>query len=318
MALVSPSGFDDTVDESAYQAMNADAGIGYSFGTSLSSMRPTAGGTGDRAVSVAAGPATAKGHRIVNDGPITKNHDPVASGSRWDMGVIRRNYSDNEVTFEIIKGSSTRALPSRSEGYPVDDQPVYLARFQAGSTNAEDVVDLRVWSNLGGAVAIDTLALSYLTALGAHVTIDGVQWRRVVVGGVEQWVNDATPARYWSAKVGTPERSWGPDAWGNMHGVAVQDAPAGDYMLSAYAVVRRQGSTTGASAVVKRIQVNGVTRAEEVQDDISGNVWVDRSHRIPYRHAGGAMNVVYQIHAGQIAMTTKLVRVTAEYLGPTS
>lgn len=187
MALTPIAGFDGSSTEEVFRRLMAHSGTLWNFGPSESSMRPTAAGAGDRAVTVAEGVCYDRGNIVENVGSIVKNHDPVASGTRWDLGVVRRNYSSNAVSLEIIKGSSTKAIPVFQTAYPVCDQPVYLARLQAGSTAAQ-VVDLRVHQYAGGMMAWDQLALDYHRVLGARVTIDGVTWSYEIRGGSAQWI----------------------------------------------------------------------------------------------------------------------------------
>lgn len=113
------------------------------------------------------------------DAPHTFSLDPVASGSRWDMIVAHRSWDDGESTLEVINGSSARQLPPRDIGYPTDDQPIALCMVAAGQSVVQ-VVDLRCVVGVGGMVAFDDLARSYLSDIGTTIRIASSVWSRAL------------------------------------------------------------------------------------------------------------------------------------------
>jgi hypothetical protein len=77
-----------------------------------------------------------------------------------------------------ITGTTTKQIPPRSNTAGVtDDQPLALVQWTAGQTQPTAIVDLRCWAGNGGMVAKDELAYTYLTRVGAQVTINGSEWK---------------------------------------------------------------------------------------------------------------------------------------------
>src|SRR5699024_6369929 len=115
--------------------------------------------------------------------------DPVLSGHRWDEIVLRRDWSTETTSLAVIQGGSTRALPTRNKQPGIlDDQPIALARVQAGEQYVTDVVDLRCWAGDGGLTAVDTLALAYLDIPGTRVTIGDQTYTNIVrPNGTTEW-----------------------------------------------------------------------------------------------------------------------------------
>ncbi|WP_336642786.1 hypothetical protein [Microbacterium sp. MMO-113] len=183
-------GYAGTITDSNWRRM-ATAAVGSLYGVDdFTSFRVTAG-PGDRALAVADGGAFGLGVRDEMDTPIVLNGDPVASGSRWDLVVLRRDWNAKETTPLIIAGSPTKALPDRYTGWGTqNDQPLALVRFAAGQSTAQEIVDLRCIPADAGVVAFDPLTLSYLDRVGTQVRIGDTLWTRTVnATGSPLWVS---------------------------------------------------------------------------------------------------------------------------------
>jgi len=145
-------GFDGSVDEAGFVGMARYFGPRYSVGSS-GSLRVTAGGSGDRAVTIAAGSGYVYGVTATQSGSSVKNLASVSSGSRYDLVVLRVNWETNTASIEVITGSSSSAtLPSRtiwSSGNQIEDMPLALVKVTAGQSAAAVYADLRLWA--GGA-----------------------------------------------------------------------------------------------------------------------------------------------------------------------
>lgn len=140
-------------------------------------------GTADRSVVVGTGTGFGCGIRDVNTEPVTVTLGAVSSGTRWDLICAKRNWSTNATTFTVIPGTNVQELPARTTTPgEEDDQPLYLAKVEAGKSQVSELIDLRVWGGDGGAIARHILALQYLSQLGTAVFIDGVVWRRTLNG----------------------------------------------------------------------------------------------------------------------------------------
>ena len=188
MAITS-IGYDGSVDEASWAKL-AVHGAGRHYGVvGPSDWRPTIH-TVDRTVRILAG--TGYGHGVLDIADTTYDVqcDPVASGSRWDLIVARRNWGTNTTSFIKINGSATKQLPSRSTNPGgVDDQPIALVRVTAGQQYIQEVEDLRVWQSQGGAVANSDFVLQYLGSPGADIQVGDKRFTLMV--------SPSTGAPYW-------------------------------------------------------------------------------------------------------------------------
>lgn len=184
-------GYERAISYAELGTMLAHAGAQYSvFGVDALS---AAAGVATREVVLQ--PGRAYGQGILDDcaDPISLVGSAVSSGNRWDLIALRRNWVSGETVPVLIPGTSAKALPAR-ETSPgdEDDQPLWLARFAAGQTAVQELVDLRVWHGDGGAAAKDLLVRDYLTRIGTRVWIQGITW---VLGfnssGTPTWVPDS-------------------------------------------------------------------------------------------------------------------------------
>lgn len=144
--------------------------------------------TGDRMLLVGAG--TAWGHNIMDTlgVSVSVQLDAVASGSRWDMVVLRRDVTAR-TTVEVVKGTASLVLPSlttSSASHP--DQPLALVRVMAGQTTVQEIIDLRCWAGPGGVVIADAMALSYLDTPGTTVHHGRDTWVRTVGQTGASWI----------------------------------------------------------------------------------------------------------------------------------
>lgn len=195
VAIVSV-GYDGTVDETQWANLIGKAGSS-EYGVDLAGdfgVTPVAGQ--DRTVRVAPGKAWGHGVLDVMDVEQTLQFALPASGNRYDMIVLRRDWQPpgGATSLAIVEGSaSSVTLPARNTGSLgiLDDQPIALVRVSAGSTSVSVTADLRVWARNGGATAKHTHALQYLGALGALVEIDGILWQRRVGSTGAEWVRAA-------------------------------------------------------------------------------------------------------------------------------
>jgi hypothetical protein len=178
MAITS-FGYDGSVSEVAWATMVSGVGSSEYGVLGSNDFKVTAVAGSDRTVSIAAGSAWGKGVYDTSDANITVQLDTVASGSRWDLISIRRNWSGAAGTTSVLKinGGASRLIPARNTTPGVlDDQPIALVQITAGQTQPTAIVDLRAWGGNGGMAAMDPLALTYLQRIGAQVMINGDEW----------------------------------------------------------------------------------------------------------------------------------------------
>lgn len=201
MAIISV-GYAGTITDADWRRM-AVSTVGAMYGVDdYASWRPTVG-VGDRAVRIATGGGFGLGVRDVNDADVTLSLASVASGSRWDLIVARRNWTTSTTTFVVIQGTATKALPSRNTGYGnLNDQPVALVRVAAGQAAVQEILDLRCIPGDGGLIAFDDLARSYLDRVGTVVRIGDVVWTRTINSlGSPVWVSSTSAAERFEGRL---------------------------------------------------------------------------------------------------------------------
>lgn len=151
-------------------------------------------GSGDRALSVQAGKAAGQGILDTSDAAVVLTGAPVASGDRWDLVALRRDWTAKTSTPVIVQGTSAQAIPTArlSEPGVQDDQPLALVRFSAGQAAAQDIIDLRVWHGDGGCFAKSRMVRDFLTRVGTRIYItDRTYVLTVNNTGTPTWVTDS-------------------------------------------------------------------------------------------------------------------------------
>ncbi|WP_455833752.1 hypothetical protein [Pseudarthrobacter siccitolerans] len=125
----------------------------------------------------------AHGHGVTDEAEIDQvvNCPSLATGFRWDLIVIRRNWQPElggPSTLEVIEAGTEAQIPTdRKVGPGVeDDQPIALVKWQGGVSAPVEFRDLRVWSNNAGMFAVDPMVRQYLATIGTEVNISGEVW----------------------------------------------------------------------------------------------------------------------------------------------
>ncbi|HSU47268.1 MAG TPA: hypothetical protein VLJ40_10175 [Arthrobacter sp.] len=190
MAITS-IGYDGSIDETQWAQLVPVVGAAEYGVLETTDWRITASTTTDRGVKVGVGSGWGYGVLDTNTTTITLQGDTVSSGTRWDMVVARRSWggAGGATSFVLIKGTAAMQLPNRNtDPGTLDDQPLALVQFTAGSTAPTTIIDLRCFARNGGVVAKDELALDYLRHAGAKITIGSTVWSRDLdVNGSPTW-----------------------------------------------------------------------------------------------------------------------------------
>lgn len=258
-------GYGGTVDEQAWARLAPHLGAQYGV-LGPTDWRVAVVSAADRTVSIAAGTGYGYGVFDTTPGPATLQLGTVASGSRWDVIVARRNWSGAGGTteFDAIPATTLGDLPATRANDPgeLDEQPIALVQVTAGQTVPTAVIDLRVWQANGGAVALSEKVLQYLAEPGTTVQIGVTTWQRTVSSnGVASW------------------RVIGEDTgWLGLTAIAPQwNNPAGALAMRA----RRIGN---------RVQLRGVQR---INANVNGGVIPGGSHAIGSVPTGMAPSAGY-------------------------
>lgn len=219
MAITSV-GYDGSVDEVQWAEMikkvgSADYGV-----VTQPAWKVTGVPAADRTVSVAAGKGWGHGVFDTLDVNTTIQLDTVASGVRWDLVAMRRDWTGTGGVTSIVKvnGTAAKVIPTGRVSGPgvIDDQPLALVQVTAGQTQPTAIVDLRCFAGNGGMAANDVLALTYLKSIAADCIIQGKTWRCFATSlGELYWVDEY--ARGVATPIPPNSASWlvlqAPTAW---------------------------------------------------------------------------------------------------------
>jgi hypothetical protein len=185
---IASSGYGGYVaSEPTWSALTAAFGSEYGV-ADPSHWRATVVPTADRTIALSAGDGWGRGVRDRSDTAVQKTFDAVSGAAgtpRYDMVLAHRDFAGpgGTTTFTVIKGGTDpiALINSRQRlevDLTVDDQPLWLVRLEAGSTEIKGLIDVRVWQANAGAVATSELVLQYLTKLGTQVFIGTDLWTR--------------------------------------------------------------------------------------------------------------------------------------------
>ncbi len=142
MALTS-YGYDGTVLEGGWAKLSRYLGRAAAIG-GTNDFAPTIVGGVDRTVRVGTGSLYKSGVLVVSDATADLQSGTVASGSRYDTLVLRRDWQTNTSSLVIIAGSATRAVTlTNSNPGTIEDQAIALIKITAGQQTPAEVIDLR-------------------------------------------------------------------------------------------------------------------------------------------------------------------------------
>lgn len=204
-------GYDGSVDEVESAQFfprigNADYGV-----MDPSHWKLTAHPSTARAVNLSAGVGYGRSVLDSSDSVATVQCDPIASGTRWDMIVARRDWQPpaGATTFTKITGGASKGLPARENAPGIlDDQPLWLVQWTAGQTQPTAIVDLRCFAGPGGIFTNDFLALGYLDVPGSRVMVGSRAWRYAPApDGSLVWAVDSVTSAL--SMTGTPYKNYG-------------------------------------------------------------------------------------------------------------
>lgn len=183
-------GYDGTITEAPWAPLSKMLGTDYAVADS-GDFKPTGVAGQAQTISFAAGAAFGQGVLVTSDSAVSVQFASIASGTRWDAGVLRRNWSTNSSSVIAITGAgSAQVIPSgvlSSAGIAQDDQLLCLAQFTAGQTQPTQLLDLRTFASK--VITAASLQAFKTAVLGQEVVVGGVRYRREsdVVSGALTW-----------------------------------------------------------------------------------------------------------------------------------
>lgn len=184
-------GYPGTINSIQWSKMSEELGGAYSVADTNDLAGSIVVGP-DRTISIAAGTAFGRGVMDVVTAAVQVQLDTVATGSRWDLVALRRNWTTNATTIVKVNGGGTATIPSgRLSGPGVqDDQPLLLVQITAGNTTPTAILDLRTW----GSKLITAKSLIGIVdaRYGDEAEVDGIRYSRTVDGtGAGIWAPPA-------------------------------------------------------------------------------------------------------------------------------
>lgn len=169
-------------------------------------LKVTAGGTGDRAVTVgvpSGRPAKAWGDAVLSLWTSAANLNCAANSTgstRYDTVVARRTWTPagtptGTTTLMVLTGGSSVAVAAgrlTDRGVTSSDQPIALVPVPNGSAVVGTPIDLRCWTGEGGGLVAEHIAaLQYLGSKGSQVQIGPITYTRLEDGtGTLYWAQD--------------------------------------------------------------------------------------------------------------------------------
>ena len=221
-------GYDGTINEVQFAKLAPLLGSDYSVGGPTDWKVEVVAGQ-DRTIRILPGSGYGQGVLDTADAQETLQLGAIASGSRWDLVVARRDWQPpgGTTAFAAVQGAAAQAIPAgRIVGPGVqDDQPIALVQVTAGQTLPTAVVDLRCWHGNGGVVAATTDALAYLTRLGSVIFVGAVAWIRLLdLTGNPVW-SQLGSAPTWDEVTGKPTSF--PTTWTAVAGKPSTFTPSG-------------------------------------------------------------------------------------------
>lgn len=171
-------GYDGTVTESQWSILSPYQGAPYAI-SGANDLAVTANASATLAVNIAVGSAYGYGVLDTNTAQITLALGTIASGTRWDLIAMRRNWNTNTSAVVAIPGTATKVVPSRNTTPgTLDDQPLALVQVTAGQTVPTAVVDLRVFPGKTFTTT-DLMGLpSDVATRGAQAYVGATHYRR--------------------------------------------------------------------------------------------------------------------------------------------
>lgn len=179
MAITS-IGYDGTITESQWALMSQHMGTPYAVaGPNDFAVTSNVGAT--LTVNVATGTVYGYGVMDTNTAQAPIALAAIASGTRWDLIALRRNWTNptpgGASSIVAITGGATQVLPSRNTTPGnIDDQPLALVQVTAGQTTPTSILDLRSFP--GKVVSANSLMAIDPAPRGIQAFVNGTHYRR--------------------------------------------------------------------------------------------------------------------------------------------
>lgn len=200
--MLTSYGYEGSITEKEFAIASAFFGSDYSVG-GATDFKASIQTTGDRLVKIAGGIAYGRGVLDIADSDITVQLDSIASGTRWDAIVIRRDWTPvvgGVTSVTKVTGGPQQVVPGNLNKEPGvrDDQVIALAQVTAGQTSPSAIIDLRMFT--AKAALMTDLRAWPDAPIGASGTVEGITYRRDIgATGLPTWSH--TTSKTWRGQV---------------------------------------------------------------------------------------------------------------------
>ena len=137
-------GYDGTINEPGWAKLTPFLGKKYGFGSSTD-LAPTSVAGVDRTTRIAPGSSGGYGVLVTSDANVDVQSPVLASGTRWDTVVLRRDWQTNTSSIVVVAGTATEQVAAGLNANPgvIDDMPLALVQITAGTQAPTAIRDLR-------------------------------------------------------------------------------------------------------------------------------------------------------------------------------
>jgi microcystin-dependent protein len=137
-------GYDGTINEPGWAKLQAYLGRKYGVGSSTD-FAPSGVAGVDRTTRIAPGSSGGHGVLVISDANVDVQSPTLASGTRWDTVVLRRDWQTNTSSIVVVAGTSTEQIAAGLNANPgvIDDMPLALVQITSGTQAPTAVKDLR-------------------------------------------------------------------------------------------------------------------------------------------------------------------------------
>lgn len=281
-------GFTGSIDNVGWARMSRFLGSDYAVGGANDFRVETVVGQ-DRTVRILPGSAFGYGVLVDSDTNETVQLPTIASGSRYDLIVLRRNWAGaGTVSLVSVQGgSSPESAYAGVEDDPgvLDDQVLARVRVTAGNTLPTEIKDFRTWPSK--VVQVKDLDAIQDYEVGTVADLDGRLYR-LTADGLNQWQAPPTSA-------GRTNRVSGQSSDlvnGNVFTTVVThsaDFPPGQYLIN----FQVSAAKAEAGQAILTLRVPGMIDTPVSVNGVDRQVFSVTSL---VSHPGGTLNVPCQIN----------------------
>lgn len=175
-------GYDGSINETGEAIRSPHIGSGTPIVVGSPDFKVALNSAADRTVTVAPGTAWGFGVLAISDAALSVQLPTIATGTRWDAIVLRRDWQNNlntvvGVTNAVLNSQTLPAALAKTPGV-LHDQVLALVQVTAGQTKPTGLLDLRAWA--GKVVSASNLLAIPAPVVGMEAVIGNNRYRRTI------------------------------------------------------------------------------------------------------------------------------------------